>query len=562
MFCHKCGNKSPGGAGFCQKCGTKLMVNAMAQPVSGEPITSVTPEPTHQELNQSNPTEMEPQQVPSGDVAAHPNKVVVKITRILFFIGVISGAMIVLSTFIVPIRSLTTILIFGVVFGIIGNAMSYYLNNKKVKAILMAAVGVTMAVIIIVALSVGNSIGGNRYVQMVRGGSPVTWPNTTYGEAFNNFFGNPRWSHFESDDSQQVVEFTGDMEYGGTPVNALIQFVIDAENGTFEATFLSFNEVPQTQMMLWTLINTVFGEVGGTHQQQLPSSQQQTIGERIIIGETRTYDVAGLAGVVEVTLEYAEFASRAPSPWGGLTGDHWEQPDPGNTFLRLEFTVRNVGTTSSSFMPGLGTLVYDSIFEFDLFVSDPLISLNQNALSAAETVTAYYMVPDRVIESNGALVIRFGSTEAVDMSFVIRPGAGAGQPGIPATAPGELLFEGISVMRFLDYTMHEIVSMWGQPWEQEGFGGSMLHHYGDITFFTDFFDEMGAIVGVSIEPRAVEVDGVSLDRNRDGIIALLGPPTSEDTVEFFGHFIEYGNITIVLESPESVAVRIDVFSWY
>jgi len=99
----------------------------------------------------------------------------------------------------------------------------------------------------------------NKYVLMVKGGHKSTNPDLTYDTAFNAFFGTPRWRYFESDDGLDVVEFTGDCMYLDVQVRALIQFVIDEEEGTFDAVYLSFNDVPQNLLLLWALIEKAFG---------------------------------------------------------------------------------------------------------------------------------------------------------------------------------------------------------------------------------------------------------------------------------------------------------------
>ena len=98
----------------------------------------------------------------------------------------------------------------------------------------------------------------NRYVQMVKGGYRTDNPNVTYEEAFTSFFGTPRWKYFEGEDGRDVVEFTGDCTYQEVPVKARIQFVVDEENGTFEATYLAFNEVPQDALTLAAVISKAF----------------------------------------------------------------------------------------------------------------------------------------------------------------------------------------------------------------------------------------------------------------------------------------------------------------
>lgn len=102
----------------------------------------------------------------------------------------------------------------------------------------------------------------NKYVLMVKGGYQADNPDVTYDQAFSAFFSTPRWKYFESEDGQDVVEFTGDCTYQDVPVKARLQFVVDEEAGTFEATALAFNEVPQSNLIMLALITKAFEEVG------------------------------------------------------------------------------------------------------------------------------------------------------------------------------------------------------------------------------------------------------------------------------------------------------------
>lgn len=98
----------------------------------------------------------------------------------------------------------------------------------------------------------------NEYVLMVKKGYNESNPDISYGKAFENFFANPSWKYFKGEESQDVVEFTGDCTYMDVDVKALIQFTIDKENNEFEATYLSLNEVPQNMLTLSSLMAKVF----------------------------------------------------------------------------------------------------------------------------------------------------------------------------------------------------------------------------------------------------------------------------------------------------------------
>lgn len=114
----------------------------------------------------------------------------------------------------------------------------------------------------------------DEHILGVKGATPDAYPGKTYGNAFENFFGSPAWKYFvgtkegsdedgdgEPDYTEEgidVVEFTGYCTYQDVEVKARIQFTLDEEAGTFEATYLSFNDVPQSMGMLSALMEAVF----------------------------------------------------------------------------------------------------------------------------------------------------------------------------------------------------------------------------------------------------------------------------------------------------------------
>ncbi len=142
----------------------------------------------------------------------------------------------------------------------------------------------------------------NKYVQMVKGGYRPDDPDVTYEDAFTAFFGTPRWKYFESEDGQDVVEFTGDCTYQDVPVKARIQFVVDEENGTFEASYLAFNEVPQDALTLAAVISKAFEEyeAAGTGGGQGQEQSSNTTGQ-ILIRQIPTQDVLKMTADEVVT---------------------------------------------------------------------------------------------------------------------------------------------------------------------------------------------------------------------------------------------------------------------
>ncbi len=106
-----------------------------------------------------------------------------------------------------------------------------------------------------------NRLSGQEYIYVVRYGKYFGYPNITFDEAFSHYFGDPEWNYLKAEDGSDVVEFTGRCMYDGTEVTALIQFVVNMDDGSFEWKYLSFNDVSQTQPMLEALIDKAFKSV-------------------------------------------------------------------------------------------------------------------------------------------------------------------------------------------------------------------------------------------------------------------------------------------------------------
>lgn len=98
----------------------------------------------------------------------------------------------------------------------------------------------------------------NENIQFVKEGTLSGYSYTTCGEAFDDFFEDPKWGYFCSDTNEDVVEFTGKCLYDNVEVEVLMQFTLDKEAGTFSVNYLSFNDVPQNKLMVTALLEAVF----------------------------------------------------------------------------------------------------------------------------------------------------------------------------------------------------------------------------------------------------------------------------------------------------------------
>ena len=121
----------------------------------------------------------------------------------------------------------------------------------------MKRVHIFLALILMLALGLSGCSLEDKHVSIVKNGHFTNYPSVTIGTAFEKFFANPQWKHFKSDKGEEVVEFTGKCQYHDVEVMAKMQFLFSGDN-SFEAKFLSFNDVPQNMLMMAGLISKVF----------------------------------------------------------------------------------------------------------------------------------------------------------------------------------------------------------------------------------------------------------------------------------------------------------------
>ena len=130
--------------------------------------------------------------------------------------------------------------------------------------------------------SIDTSMDDDPHVQMVKNGTGFDYPDSTYGEAFEAFFAEPKWKYFQAKDPENdteglegeeiqqesgtesgeelvdIVEFTGYCFYQSVEVETCMQFQLDMNSGMFQAVYVGFNDVPQSTYMANTLIDKAF----------------------------------------------------------------------------------------------------------------------------------------------------------------------------------------------------------------------------------------------------------------------------------------------------------------
>lgn len=116
---------------------------------------------------------------------------------------------------------------------------------------------------------------GNEYVLSVKNGHPVSIPDITYGKAFENFFSYPTWRHFKAESGEDIVEFTGNCIYQDAEVKARLQFIIHDDEDYFEQGALSFNDVPQSNLITSVMIYKAFEEYANEHDIKIDNDENE-----------------------------------------------------------------------------------------------------------------------------------------------------------------------------------------------------------------------------------------------------------------------------------------------
>ncbi|WP_026669230.1 YARHG domain-containing protein [Butyrivibrio sp. AE3006] len=162
----------------------------------------------------------------------------------------------------------------------------------------------------------------DEHVLGVKKGHPYSHPDITYEQAFENFFGAPTWKYFVgtkdgpdddedgkpdyTEDNVDIVEFTGYCTYSNVEVKALLQFTLSKDDDTFEATYLSFNEVPQSSLIMYALIEKAFDEYQSTHKTETSDTEAK---ENSVPESTYTEELVNEAPSEQVATQSMNYSS-------------------------------------------------------------------------------------------------------------------------------------------------------------------------------------------------------------------------------------------------------------
>lgn len=109
-----------------------------------------------------------------------------------------------------------------------------------------------------------SGCGDSSAIKLVKSGHFNDCPGRTVEESVNGFFGSPQWeSGIGSDGPTKgllLVNLQGKAQLLGRDVDSLLQFIVDEQNGTFQAHALEINGVPQSPLIMLGLLSDMCEE--------------------------------------------------------------------------------------------------------------------------------------------------------------------------------------------------------------------------------------------------------------------------------------------------------------
>lgn len=104
---------------------------------------------------------------------------------------------------------------------------------------------VTAAVLVSTSLMLVACGKTDETVAMVKGGTLQVCPGATVEQMVNGFMENPSWTPVMGENNVKFVNVGGNISYAEKPVRAVVQFVVNEKEGSFQYQAFEINEVPQ-----------------------------------------------------------------------------------------------------------------------------------------------------------------------------------------------------------------------------------------------------------------------------------------------------------------------------
>ena len=182
----------------------------------------------------------------------------------------------------------------------------------------------------------------DEHVLGVKNGHPSSYPQCSYGDVFDNFFGSPTWTYFESTTGEDVVEFTGYCMYQDVEVKARLQFILDEGGDTFSAGALSFNDVPQANLVTISLLDKAFEEYMDAYG--ISADQEGDLEEEL----SEVFTPQSATPMLSTAIEYGIWSDTDELSWYSPTTGYYMITFADSGAATLEFATENTTATYAS----------------------------------------------------------------------------------------------------------------------------------------------------------------------------------------------------------------------
>lgn len=582
MFCHNCGYQIQGEAAFCPKCGTKLPPLAPTPPP--EPVPVPVPEPVPAPASETIPV---PEAVPAPASGTVPVPEAAP--------APVSGTIPVPGTTPAPVSG--TIPVPGTVSApppvspppAAPNPPAVPQKKGKkwpllIVLLLLIAGGVYAAL---------NWNGKIDYIGTVKAHQPFLSQGISlaYGEVLDACLTSPVWTVREEGDTH-YVDITGDNK--GSSICTLTVTIAVRPDSTDP-------NIVQISPVSVTVDGTAISDQNDAVKILLAMFSAKAEGQEelgaVITAITGQYS----SGIVELVNEEEGFTLSYPdSLWKPVDLAALPAEDQENTVAFLSGEI----PYAPDFSSGIQILKFPNrpdqiahlyIDDTDFAATwDTDAAIIETALIELGGVTMRKVVysepgdgPDDFFWSSYLYAVgsdlyrvnfvRKGElTQALDHSFdeLMKTYTVTADLSVPTAVqyPGEVVCKGLPISTLLYEYIDNVIADWGTPIDYNYGYGYNYCIYDGIEFA---FDYEGLIYNIQMDAGACTFDGVTMARNRDAMISLLGSPAEEgwttdyDTLSgvesraysmTFHRFSSGTGIRVVFADPSSSAYRVYIWS--
>jgi len=121
-------------------------------------------------------------------------------------------------------------------------------------------IGFASLLVIILAFGLPSLLGDSDEVKMVKDGTLQSCPQKTVEQMVSGFMAKPSWESGAASDGSEFVNISGDISYSGKDVRAMLQFIIDKQQSTFQFRAIEVNGVPMNELIAMALLQKMCAE--------------------------------------------------------------------------------------------------------------------------------------------------------------------------------------------------------------------------------------------------------------------------------------------------------------